>query len=107
MRGYTGISMKNVFKTKEFTCHNLNGIIYNKSLVILKWGKDSCVVIMDKLDYVSKFHNIIEEGINNDAYTQTNDTTFKVLKLFESFCYRRTKNTMKKCTQLVIDSRNI
>lgn len=45
--------MTNVLKTKDFNYRNLNGIINNKDLVFLKGGKDSIVIIMNKLDYIS------------------------------------------------------
>ena len=56
LRGYTDIFTKNILKTKDFTYHNLKAIINNKNFVMFKEDNDSSVVIMDKLDYVSKFH---------------------------------------------------
>ena len=50
------------------------------------------VVIMDKLDYVSKFHQMIVEDINYGVATPTKDTTLKKLKLFKNFLYRNFKN---------------
>ena len=40
------------------------------------------MVIMDKPDYVIKYQRVmIEEGINNGVYAQTNDTTLKDLRV--------------------------
>ena len=50
------------------------------------------MVIMDKLDYVSKFHQMIVEDINYGVATPTKDTTLKNLKLFQNFLYRNFKN---------------
>ena len=55
---------KNVLKTKDYTLNNLKGIINNKYHVLLKGDKDSNVVTIDKSDYVSKIHKMIDESIN-------------------------------------------
>ena len=65
MSGYGDIFTKNVLKTKDLTYNNLKGIINNNYLVVLKRDKDSSEGIIDKSDYVSKVHNIIDESINN------------------------------------------
>ena len=57
-------------------------IITIKILSFVKGDKDSSVVIMDKPDYVIKYQRVmIEEGINNGVYAQTNDTTLKDLRV--------------------------
>ena len=78
LRGYTVIFTKNVMKTRDFTYDNLKGIINNKNLVVLKGGQASGVVVMDKLNYVSKFHRMTEEGINSDVYTPTMTPPLKI-----------------------------
>ena len=57
-------------------------IITIKILSFVKGDKDSSVVIMDKPDYVTKYQRVmIEEGINNGVYAQTNDTTLNDLRV--------------------------
>ena len=68
LREYTDIPPKIVLKTKIFTYHNLKGITNYKNLVVLKEDKDSSLVLIDKLNYVSKLQRLIEEGINNGVY---------------------------------------
>ena len=64
MKGYTNIFIKNVLKTKDFTYNNPKGIINNKYLVVLKRDEDSSVLIIDKSDYLSKAHKMIDESIS-------------------------------------------
>ena len=64
LRGYTDIFTKNVLKAKDYTLNNLKGIINNKYHVLLKGDKDSNVFTIDKSDYVSKIHKMIDESIN-------------------------------------------
>ena len=47
---------------------------------------------MDKLYYVSKFHKMIKEDINNGVYAATKDIKLDDLKLFQKFFYRYFKN---------------
>ena len=54
LREYTDIPPKIVLKTEIFTYHNLKGITNYKNLVVLKEDKDSSLVLIDKLNYVSK-----------------------------------------------------
>ena len=65
MTEYTDLFTKNVLKTKDFNYNNLNGIINNNYIVVLKRDKDSSEFIIDKSDYASKVHKIIDESINN------------------------------------------
>ena len=79
-------------KTKDFTYNNLKGIINNKYLVVLKRDKDSSEGIIDKSDYASKVHKMIDESINNGIEAPTIDNTLKYLNLFQSFLYRTFRN---------------
>ena len=38
-------------------------MINEKDIVVLKGDKDSSILIMDKVDYVNKFNEMIEDGI--------------------------------------------
>ena len=46
LRGYTDIFTNNIYATKDYTYHNLPGMIQNKDIVVVKGDKDSSVVIM-------------------------------------------------------------
>ena len=58
-------SQKNVLKRKDLAYNNLKGIINNNYLAVLKSDKDSSEGIIDKSDYASKVHKMIDESINN------------------------------------------
>ena len=51
---YTHIFTDNIYATKDYTYHNLRGMIQNKGIVVVKGDKDSSVVIMKKSDYATK-----------------------------------------------------
>ena len=53
-----------MFWRQRILLNNLKGIINNNYLVVLKRDKDSSEFIIDKSDYVSKVHKMIDESIN-------------------------------------------
>ena len=57
--GYTYIFNNNIYATKDYTYHNLHGMIQNKDIVVVKGDKDSSVVKMKKSDYVTKLDTMI------------------------------------------------
>ena len=59
--------------------------------VVIPDDKDSCVLVMDKHDYVRKMENMINEGTQNNVYKETNDNTLKDHKRFQDFLYRNFK----------------
>ena len=63
LRGCTDIFIKNMNNTKDHTYSNLKGLIKNKNLCVLSGDKDSCVIIMNKQDYIQKLQDMINEGI--------------------------------------------
>ena len=54
-------------------------LINNKDVVILRGDKDSSIVIINKADYVTKMETMIEDGIKNGTYAETDDTTLQHL----------------------------
>ena len=58
-------SSKGVIKchTKDHTYNNLKGLIKDKNLCVLSGDKDSCVIIMNKQEYIQKLQDMINEGI--------------------------------------------
>ena len=63
LRGYTDICANKIYATKDYTYHNLRGMIQNKDIVVVKGDKDSGVVIMKKSDCVTKLDTMIDDGI--------------------------------------------
>ena len=59
LRRYTDIFIKNINNTKDHTYNNLKGLIKNKNLCVLSGDKDSCVIIMNKQDYIVKLEEIL------------------------------------------------
>ena len=47
---YCDIFTKNAYFTKDYTCSNLKRLIKDDNLVVIHGDKDSCVIIMDKVD---------------------------------------------------------
>ena len=92
LRGYTDIFIKNINNTKDHTYNNLKGLIKNKNLCVLSGDKDSCVIIMNKQDYIVKLEEMLNEGIKKGTYERANDTTMHDLETFQSFLYRNFRN---------------
>ena len=74
------------------TYSNLKWLIKNDTLVVILGDKASCVIIMDKVDYVTKMEEMIKNGIQKGVYVETEDNTLRDLKHFQDFLYRNFKN---------------
>ena len=92
LRGYTDIFIKNVSNTKDHTYNDLKRLIVNKNLCVLSGDKDSCVIIMNKQDYIQKLEGMLDEGIKRGTYERSTDTTKHDLETFQRFLYRNFKN---------------
>ena len=88
LRCYTDIFTNSIYATKDYTYHNLRGMIENKDTVVAKCDKDSGVVIMKKSDYVTKLDTMIYDGIMKGTYVENSANTFKELSRFQDFLYR-------------------
>ena len=88
LRGYTDIFTNNIYATKDYTYHNLRGMIQNKDIVVVKGDKDSSVVIMKKSDYVTKLDTTIDGSIIKGTYVETTDNMLKKLSQFQDLLYR-------------------
>ena len=80
--GYTNIFTNNIYATKDYTYHNLRGMIQNKDIVVVKGDKDSSVVITKKYVtniYVIKLDTMTDDGIMKGTYVETIDNTLKEL----------------------------
>ena len=75
--GYTDIFSNNIYATKDYTYHNLCGMIQNKDIVVVKGDEDSSVVTMKQSDYVTKLGTMIDDGIMKGTYIETTDNMLK------------------------------
>ena len=100
LRAHTDIPTKNVYSTKNDTYYNLKRIINDKTLAAVLGDKDSCVIIMKRIDYVAKIQAMIDDGITCRDYTPTTDNTPKDYKTFSDFLYRNFKNH-QKCEKML------
>ena len=92
---YTNIFSKNVLETKDFTYKTLKKLIDNPDIVILEGDKESATVIMNKVDYVTKMNQMIEKGLEDGTYVESEDTTLEDLAHFKNFLYRNFKDHPK------------
>ena len=92
LHGYTDIFSNNIYATKDYTYHNLCGMIQNKDIVVVKGDKDSSVVTMKKSDYVTKLGTMIDDGIMKSTHLETTDNMLKELLRFQHFLYRTFHN---------------
>ena len=92
LHGYANIFTNNTYATRDYTYHNLCGIIKNKDIVVVKGDKDCSAVIMKKSDYVTRLDTMIDDGIMKGTYVKTNDNTLKELSQFQGLLYRNFHN---------------
>ena len=59
--------------------------------MLLNADKESCVIILSKIDYVDKVNKMIQDGITKGVYEVTTDNTHKDLASFQNFLYRHFK----------------
>ena len=87
----TDIFTKNVFQTKDCIYHNLKKLIREKAVVVMKGGKDSSVVILNKTDYIEKLENMVKEGTDKGTYT-LKITPLNTLRTSNNFLYEISKD---------------
>ena len=81
--------------TKDYTYKNLKRLVNNPDIVFREGDKESATVIMNKTDYEEKMNQMIETGIEDGTYTESEDTTEEDLSLFRKFLYRHFKDHPK------------
>ena len=57
------------------TLKSLSSVRKNENILVLLTDKESCTVILNKVDYINKINKIIDEGIANGKYIETSGTT--------------------------------
>ena len=86
---YTDILTNNINNTKYHTCNNLKQLI-KKNLCVLLGA--SCVIIMNKQDFVQKLENMCHDDIKRTIYERSIDTKRQDLETFQDLLYRNFKN---------------
>ena len=95
LRAARNIFTKNIYNDHDNTFKSLTNLRKNENIIVLSGDKESCIVILNKADYVNKVNKMIDEGIASGKYVETSDTTHTDLKRFQDFLYRHFKD--KKC----------
>ena len=69
------IPIATIYVTKEYSYHNLRGVIQIKDIVVVKGDKDSSAVIRKKSDYLTKLDTMVNGGIMKGTSVEINDNT--------------------------------
>ena len=85
LRRYADIFNKNVTLTKGSTYKNLKNLISKNNIVFLKGDKDSSIVISEKKDYIVKFKDMSQDGINKGVYEITKEDTQRFRNVYKIF----------------------
>ena len=93
LRANVDIMTKNVYSSADSTFNRLKNLIRDKNIAVIQGDKDSCVVVMNKTDYLQKLQQMIEEGIADGTYERTCNTVLSDMKKFNDFLYRHFKKT--------------
>ena len=54
LRAYGEIFSSNIYKSKDYTYHDLKSLITNKNIKVLQCNNDSPIIIMDSKKYYEK-----------------------------------------------------
>lgn len=68
LRSWSTRFTNNIYHTKDDTFKKLNKLRNNKDIVVLNADKESCVVLMNRSDYITKIDVMINEGISKGVY---------------------------------------
>ena len=77
----------------DVTFKKLHALRNNGDIVLLSGDKDSCVVILNRGDYIKKVETHIKEGIDQGIYAIAEDKTHEDLENFRAFIYRNFRET--------------
>ena len=89
------IISSNIFSSKDDTFSKLRDIRNNDGIVLLSGDKDSLTVIMGKTDYIQKTEYLLNRGIEDGKYVESEDNTLIDLHNFQTFLYRNFKKQLK------------
>ena len=93
LRSSTNIISSNIYSEEDSTVKLLSPLAKSDKIVVLTADNESCTVILNKSVYIRNVNNIIEEGIEQGEYIETEDTTQSNLKHFQDFLYRHFKKS--------------
>ena len=93
LRSYCNRFSNNIYQTKDGTYKKIHALKSRGEIVFLSGDKDSCVVIMNREDYIKKVDDLINDGISQGVYEHTDDKTHEDLHNFRTFIY----NNFKTC----------
>ena len=82
LRSATNIITRNVYSDVFNIYKLLSNLTNNKNIVILAAEKETCTVIINRVDYQNKVNNMINESITEGKYVETVDNTHKNPKRF-------------------------
>ena len=85
LRSWTNKFTENIQRTKDNTFKSLRKLKQNDDIVLLNADKESCVIILSKIDYVDKVNKMTQDGITKGVYEVTTDNTHKDLASFQKF----------------------
>ena len=88
LRSVMNIVSNKVYRDKDNTFKLLNRLSKSENIVVFSADKESCTVILIKIDNVIKVNAMINEGISKGKYVETAGKTHKELKHFQDFLYR-------------------
>ena len=92
LRSFTDKFTNNIYNSRDYTYHDLKSLVNDNSVKLLSGDKDSSVVIVDTHSYYNKLESMVQEGIDNGIYIQSEDNTYSDLQHFQQFLYRNFKD---------------
>ena len=92
LRSCTNKFTENIHGAKDNTLKSLRKLKQNDNVVLLHADKESCIIILSKINYVDKVNEIIQDGITKGIYEVATDNTHKDLASFQNFLYRHFKS---------------
>ena len=93
LRSSTNIISSNIYSEEDSTVKLLSPLAKSDKIVVLTADKESCTVILNKSVCIRNVNNIIEEGIEQGEYIETEDTTQSNLKHLQDFLYKHFKKS--------------
>ena len=75
-------------------------MISNDKLAVVSGDKDSCVVIMTRVDHNNDLEAMLNDGISKGIYAPTEDKTLRDLKLLQHFLCRNFKDKYNKYEEM-------
>ena len=97
---HTYTNKKRLFNYRWHISHPITYHQWQNVIAVVPEDKDSCVIIMKRVDYITKMQAMIDDGITCGVYTPTADNTLKDLWLVTSDTTTlRIIQNMRKCYQ--------